>query len=56
MKTFACSDIIPGCDAAVTAATAAEVHGWAAVHAVEGHASRPSPEMHAAVTAAMRSV
>ena len=56
MKTFACGDIIPGCDAAVTAATEAEVHGWAAVHAVEGHASRPSPQMHAAVAAAMRTL
>lgn len=56
MKSFACHDIIPGCDASVVALTDAEIHGWAAVHAVEGHGSRPTPQMHQAVTGAIRPV
>ncbi len=52
MKTFACDQVVPGCDGVVTGATDDEVLAAAAEHAATAHGMSEVP---AEVVAAIRS-
>ncbi|MGY1813909.1 DUF1059 domain-containing protein [Blastococcus sp. SYSU D00820] len=57
MKTFACGDIIPGCDATFTAADEAGILAQTRRHAVEAHgAPEPGSSSDAAVVPQIRTV
>lgn len=54
MKTLACGDLVPGCEAAVRAETEDEILHIAAQHAVEAHGLTVDDGLVAAVKAAIR--
>jgi predicted small metal-binding protein len=55
MKTFACGDVIPGCNGQVTAADEDGILGWAAAHAAEVHGiTEVTPELVAQIRANIR--
>jgi predicted small metal-binding protein len=53
MKTLACGDLVPGCQAVVTAETEAEILLIAARHAVEAHGLTVDDGLVAAVKGAI---
>jgi predicted small metal-binding protein len=54
MKTLACGDLVPGCQAVVTAETEEEILQIAAQHAVEAHGLTVDDGLVAAVKGAIR--
>ena len=54
MKILACGDLVPGCQAAVTAETEEEILRIAAQHAVEAHGLTVDAGLMAAVKGAIR--
>ena len=54
MKTLACGDLVPGCQAVVVAETDEEILQIAAQHAVEAHGMTVDDELVAAVKGAIR--
>jgi len=54
MKTLACGDLVPGCQAVVTAETEDEILQIAAQHAVEAHGLTIDDSLVAAVKGAIR--
>ena len=54
MKTLACGDLVPGCQAVVAAETDEEILRIAAQHAVEAHGLPVDDELVAAVKRAIR--
>jgi predicted small metal-binding protein len=52
MKSFACGDVIPGCDGQVQAAEEDGIVAWAAAHAAEAHGiTEVTPELVATIRA-----
>ena len=45
MKSFACGDVIPGCNGRVTAADEEGILAWAGQHAPEVHDLEVTPEL-----------
>ncbi|MEV8508459.1 DUF1059 domain-containing protein [Actinoplanes sp. NPDC051475] len=57
MKTFACGDVVPGCDATFVCDTEDEILAAVARHAAEDHGlTSVPPELVEAVRAAVRPV
>ncbi|MEV4639900.1 DUF1059 domain-containing protein [Actinoplanes sp. NPDC049548] len=57
MKTFACGDVVPGCDARFVCDTEDEILAAVARHAAEDHGlTTVPPELVEAVRAAVRPV
>ena len=57
MKTFACGDVIPGCNASFSAADEDGIFAQAGAHAAAVHGvSEPTPELIAAVRSHIHSV
>lgn len=57
MKTFACGDVVPGCDARFVCDTEDEILAAVARHAAEDHGlTSVPPELVEAVRAAVRPV
>lgn len=57
MKSFACGDVVPGCDARFVGADDGAILGQVADHAAAAHGLTDVPaELVAAVTAAIRPV
>ena len=54
MKILACGDLVPGCQAVVTAETEEEIMQIAAQHAVEAHGLTVDDGLMAAVKGAIR--
>ena len=54
MKTLACGDLVPGCEAVVRADTEEEILHIAAQHAVEAHGLTVDDGLVAAVKSAIR--
>ena len=54
MKILACGDLVPGCQAVVTAETEEEILRIAAQHAVEAHGMTVDDGLMAAVKGAIR--
>ncbi len=54
MKTLACGDLVPGCEAVVRADTEEEILQIAAQHATEAHGLTVDDGLVAAVKAAIR--
>ncbi len=54
MKILACGDLVPGCQAVVTAETEDEILQIAARHAVEAHGLTVDDDLVAAVKGAIR--
>ena len=54
MKTLACGDLVPGCEAVVRAETEDEILQIAAQHAVEAHGLTADDGLVAAVKSAIR--
>ena len=54
MKTLSCGDLVPGCQAVVTAETEDEILQIAAQHAVEAHGLTVDDSLVAAVKGAIR--
>jgi predicted small metal-binding protein len=49
MKSFACGDVIPGCDGTVTAPAEDGILAWAGEHAPDVHGIEVTPELVATV-------
>jgi predicted small metal-binding protein len=57
VKSFACGDVVPGCDATFVGADDGAILGQVGRHAAESHGLIEEPaELIAAVTAAIRPV
>ena len=57
MKTFACGDVIPGCNGRVSAADEDGIFTWVAAHAAEVHGvTGVTPELVQAVRAGIVTV
>ena len=57
MKSFACGDVVPGCEAQWTAADDEQLLAFVAAHAAEAHGlTEVSPELANRVQAAINSV
>jgi predicted small metal-binding protein len=55
MKSFACGDVIPGCDGHVSTDDEDGILAWAAEHAAEAHGiTEVTPELVAAIRADIR--